>query len=389
MQRIRSFILVLLVVSLSLSVLETSVHVSAQTPYANSQIYVGAKWVADNKNNTGVVIVDMRSPTDYANGHIPGAINFQAGDLLRDVNNRLFPVNVVTQILGQYGINENQTVVWYGAGFDAMQCSGETIGYWIMEYLGNPHSSVLVSGIGGWIAAGYPTSTNPTTLPPTTFHATVNDSILATTQWLSDHLNDTNVVIIDVRNQGEYNGSVIQTLRGGHIPGAININAFFNFVGFAPGQFGVMKSQDDLTALYAAIPKDKDIVVYCQTGGRGSLTFWALQLIGYPHVRYYDDSWFVWGNDLRLPVEDESFFDFSGLQKNVKTLSGTASQLNATVNSLQAKVDQLNATVNSLQAKVDQLNGTANNMYGVYGAYLVGIIGVILAIWAGTRKHKA
>ena len=380
--------LVLLAVSLSLSVLETSVHVSAQTTYANPQIYVDAKWVADNKDNPSTVIVDMRSAADYANGHIPGAINFQAADLLRDANNRLLPVNVVTEILGQYGINENKTVVWYGAGFDAMQCAGETIGYWIMEYLGNPHSSVLVSGIGGWIAAGYPTATDPTTLPSTTFHGTVNDSILATTQWLSDHLNDTNVIIIDVRTQGEYNGSVIQTLRGGHIPGAININAFSNFVGFAPGQFGVMKSQDDLTTLYAGIPKDKDIVVYCQTGGRGSLTFWTLQLIGYPHVRYYDDSWYIWGNDLPLPVQNESFFDLNGLQKTVNTLSGTVSQLNATVNSLQANVTQINATANSLQAKVDQLNSTANNMYGVYGAYLIGILGVVLAIWAVAKKRK-
>jgi thiosulfate/3-mercaptopyruvate sulfurtransferase len=381
MQRIRSVILVLLVLSLSLSVLQTSVHVSAQSAYANPQIFVDAKWVSENKDMSGVVIADMRSAADYASGHIPGAINFEASNLLRDVNERILPVNVMTQIIGQYGINENSIVVWYGAGFDAMQCAGETIGYWIMEYLGNHHSSVMVSGLNGWTAAGYPVSTDPTTLPPTTFHATVDDSILATTQWLSDHLNDTNVVIIDVRTPGEYNGSIIQTLRGGHIPGAININVFSVFVGFGPGQFGVMKSQDELNALFANIPRDKDIVVYCQTGGRGSLGYWTLKLIGYPHVRIYDDSWWVWGNNENLPVEDVSYFDVNGLQKNVQSLMKTQS-------ALQANIAQLNDTANSLQAKVDQLNGTANNMYVVYGAYLVGILGVVLAIWAGTRKRK-
>jgi thiosulfate/3-mercaptopyruvate sulfurtransferase len=182
--RIGIIVLVLLVLSLSVSVLQTSVHVSAQTAaYVNPQLLVDAKWVADNKDKSGIVLVDVRSSGDYGKGHIPGAINFQANKLLRGVDSRIIPVSTMIKILGDAGINNLNTVVWYGVKAD----SSVTVGFWILEYLGQPNASVFWGGIDDWKAAGYPTTTNPTALPATTYQASVIDGRYASTDWVQPH----------------------------------------------------------------------------------------------------------------------------------------------------------------------------------------------------------
>ena len=95
-----------------------------------------------------------------------------------------------------------------------------------------------------------------------------------------------------------------------------------------------MLPADKLYALYADIDKTKTVVVYCQTGGRASLSYWVLQMLGFPKVRVYDDAWIVWGNNVQLPVESESWFDINAVQKDVTALKATLEKLNA-------KVDQL------------------------------------------------
>ena len=42
------------------------------------ETFKSTDWVAENKDNPGVVLVDVRAPSEYASGHIPGAINIPA-----------------------------------------------------------------------------------------------------------------------------------------------------------------------------------------------------------------------------------------------------------------------------------------------------------------------
>ena len=48
---------------------------------------------------------------------------------------------------------------------------------------------------------------------------------------------------------------------------------------------------------------DKDIVTYCQSHHRSSLTWLAMKILGYPSVKGYHGSWGEWGNLAELPVE--------------------------------------------------------------------------------------
>ncbi len=77
-----------------------------------------------------------------------------------------------------------------------------------------------------------------------------------------------NVLLIDVRQPGEY--------RAGHIRGAVNLP---------------LRELDDHLG---AIPTDKEIVLYCSTGFRSAMGVMALQLQGFRHVRGFPPSFAGW-----------------------------------------------------------------------------------------------
>jgi thiosulfate/3-mercaptopyruvate sulfurtransferase len=62
--------------------------------------------------------------------------------------------------------------------------------------------------------------------------------------------------------------------------------------------------EKELTELYDSQQnsKNKIVVTHCQTGVRGTHTYFVLRLLGYPRVRVYDGSWAEWGNDWESPV---------------------------------------------------------------------------------------
>ncbi len=76
-------------------------------------------------------------------------------------------------------------------------------------------------------------------------------------------------------------GSAIRAAHAGHIPTAINIDWNDNL-----DQRGVVfKSHDELGQMYSNIPKDAEVITYCQGGYRAANSFVALKMLGYKNVR--------------------------------------------------------------------------------------------------------
>jgi thiosulfate/3-mercaptopyruvate sulfurtransferase len=110
-----------------------------------------------------------------------------------------------------------------------------------------------------------------------------------------------NVVIVDARSPAEYSGFDVQAKRGGHIPGALNIDWVRNVTNDALKTF---KPAPELRKMYeaAGVTPDKEIIVHCHTGVRAAHTIFTLSLLGYNRLRNYDGSWQEWGNRPDLPI---------------------------------------------------------------------------------------
>jgi len=88
---------------------------------------------------------------------------------------------------------------------------------------------------------------------------------------------------------------VQHAVRGGHIPGALDIVSLEG----VDSQTQVWKSRDDLAATYRDIPMDKTVYAYCHDGFRATLAWLQLKSLGYRDARVYNGDW---GNNLTLPV---------------------------------------------------------------------------------------
>lgn len=308
------------------------------------QAVVDTKFVAA-ATARGAILWDVRSEEEYKKGHIPGAVNLDDTQTqLRDARTEDYlPIPQMEKLLGGAGIDLGREIVVYGA--KALPSAYFT--YQTLRYLGAPRVHVYHGGIDDWKAAGKQLSTERTTLPPVAVDATLDKRMLVTTQDVIARLGRPEVQILDARTSKEYSGDDIRALRGGHIPGALNIPFEANWidpdtprklqrkqVGNKDGM--ALKSSNALRELYAALDPNKETIVYCQSGSRASETATVLQDLGFKNVKIYDGSWLAWGNTFDAPVEDVSYF-------NVGRVNGTLNQLQGRIDALEAELEQLKA----------------------------------------------
>jgi len=247
-------------------------------------------------------IIDARDPDSYAAGHIPGAIHIQWGAFSEaSMPMNLLPVNEIAALLGDFGITGWETVVIYTEVEGSWGADGRI--FWTLEYMGHPDVHILDGGWDAWVAAGGDMETMENIPTPSAYTGTPDDTVYATTEYVSDHYDDPDVVIVDSRSPEEYHGAQLYgEPRGGHIPGAVNLDydAYF-------GEDWRLVDREALMELYSAVgvTYEKEVIFHCTAGIRSGYGYFTLRLFGHPRVRNYDGSWWAWASDPSLPVESE------------------------------------------------------------------------------------
>ena len=268
--------------------------------YAMPELLVETDWLADNLTSSGIVLIDARKADLYDAGHIEGAVSLPKALTYKPdgPKNMAGPADQIAKVFGAAGISNDSKVIVYDAGrsTDAARI------LWTLHYVGHDNVSILNGGYNKWAAEERAVSVEPTKANPTTFEATVDESVLGTTEECKLSIDDPKAIVLDNRSPAEYSGEDNRAKLSGHIPGAVNVDwrEHFNVV----DDIATYKSAADIKALYDAVGITADMKVYtlCHTGQRSAVGYVALRLLGYDAANY-DGSWQEWGNNLDLPAE--------------------------------------------------------------------------------------
>jgi thiosulfate/3-mercaptopyruvate sulfurtransferase len=289
---------------------------------AEKHLIVDTAYVADAQKR-GVLLWDVRSADEYRKGHIPGALNIGSiGSALRyEHNEDYLPTPQIEKILGDAGIDPTREIIVYGDKADPFVY----FGLFTVQYFGGNRATIYHGGIDDWRAAKKDLNTEPLKHTPVALKLKPRPELTVATEEIVSKLSS-NVQIIDVRSPKEFSGEDIRAIRGGHIPGAVNIPFQKNWIDpDTPAKLAKkevankdgmgLKSPDQLKMLYAKLDPDKETIVYCHSGVRADVSATVLKDLGFKNVKVYDSSWLGYGNNLSTPVEDATFFNV-GLMNN-------------------------------------------------------------------------
>ncbi|MBK1646209.1 sulfurtransferase [Thiocapsa imhoffii] len=274
---------------------------------ANPDFLVDADWLADQLDDENTVILEVRyHPHRYFTvGHIPGAVQVQRFKDLGD--NDASPImrfpsrETFQETLRGWGVNDDSTLVIYDDSSTALAARL----YFLLDLYGYDMDRVKILNGGTIEWTGFNQLEKEPTSATTAGTVTLQDANPALFVEWSDIYDDVvsrrdpEVVLLDTRPRDMYTGEIIRhSIMGGHIPGAINIVSLDG----VDGQTGQWRSDESLAALYADIPQDQRVYVYCHDGFRMGLAYLQLKHLGYEDVRLYNGGWSHWGNELTLPV---------------------------------------------------------------------------------------
>lgn len=258
-------------------------------------IVVTTDWLRDHARMPDVLIIDARSPRDYARGHLPRAINLPVDLTFSDMHShRLLGLRNIRTVLRKSGLRNSDRVVIYDNG----QLKDAARLFWVLETYGHTQVGILDGGLPAWLRDGHTQSYAPVIRAPSNYVPSVMPHRLATRLTTRLAISDPDVVIIDARASEEYRGMRTQARRAGHIPGAISLpwEANLTYDGGSPH----LLTDKELRHLYQHL-QGKRIITYCNRGKESAVTYALLRHLGYP-VSVYDGSWLDWGNDPRLPI---------------------------------------------------------------------------------------
>ena len=245
-------------------------------------------------DDSNLIIIDARSFKEYLEGHIPGAVNLDlfafhwfdtTKEGIESFNKQML------QLFSFVGITNEKKIIFY----DEVSGMLAARGVWLLMYFSHPQAFMLDGGMKKWKKEKLPLETKANGFKPAKFSGKINSELVASFEYIKKNLNQ--IQIIDARSHDEYDGTILRAARKGHIPTAINVDWNLNVA-----DDGTLKKDNDLLALYK-IPKDSEVVTYCQGAYRAANAFLALKKIGFKKVRVYLGSWAEWANRLELPVE--------------------------------------------------------------------------------------
>jgi thiosulfate/3-mercaptopyruvate sulfurtransferase len=234
--------------------------------YAQPDLLVETDWLAEHVDDPHIRIVDCDPLDVYRRAHIKNAIGIPVHHYLKQteytVDPRQYPLvappDTMRALMERMGIGDENLVVAY----DSFGCLWATRLWWVLNYYGHTNVKVLNGGWKKWFAEGHPVSLDRPTLPAATFTPRTQPDLLCTLDYGCSQVGNADVVFLDVRSDGEWDGSNDRgNKRAGRIPGAVHLE-WLHFVTADASQ--TIKPAHELRAMLEAVgvTLDKEIITY-------------------------------------------------------------------------------------------------------------------------------
>jgi thiosulfate/3-mercaptopyruvate sulfurtransferase len=266
--------------------------------YPRAELLIEAQELAKPEVLRKYEVLDVRPVVKFKAGHIPGAGLAPPDEWAKEFVSHPDQETWARRI-GLEGIRDTATpVVVYG---DDVKETARI--WWILRYWGLKDVRLLNGGWQAWQAAKGPVQKGlyaASADEPPPARLAPQPARLATKDQLLRDLKEKRFTILDTRSEGEFCGDVKKAKRGGAIPGAKHLE----WVEVIDKKTQRFKSAPELARLFkdAGIDLARPTVTHCQSGGRASVTAFALELMGARDVRNYYRSWAEWGNADDTPV---------------------------------------------------------------------------------------
>jgi thiosulfate/3-mercaptopyruvate sulfurtransferase len=277
---------------------------------------VETAWLAEHLHDSSLRIIDVRGevqppkelgkplylpkPDAYAEGHIPGAVFVDWVHDITDLDDptpvQIAPPERFRAAMERLGIGDDTFVVAYDDHNNIM--AGRL--WWALRYYGHDKVAVLNGGYPKWISDGRAVTKDVPVIQHTTFTPKARPELRKTADQILPET-QAGAFLLDNRIPTDFTGETQRALRGGHIPGAINLPTGK----LLDANLAVLDSET-LKARFAEIGltnPDQPVITYCNGGVNASLVALALDEAGFKNVAVYDGSWNEWGNDFARPVE--------------------------------------------------------------------------------------
>jgi len=250
-----------------------------------------------------VVILQVGTPAQFAEAHVPGARPVALNDVSTPRQNGALILEIPdTPTLEAWarsvGISDASRRIVVVPVNDTLQSSTRVL--FTLAFMGFAERVTLLDGgLAAWRASGAPVETGEApALAPSSAPLTIrrDSSIVAVLDDVEAATRSRGQTIIDARLPQFYNGNGGGYPRPGRIPTAVNVPLSLVSEG------GRLRTPDELRALFdaAGVKPGQPVITYCHIGQQATLLWFVARELGY-EVRLFDGSFQQWsGTDLPL-----------------------------------------------------------------------------------------
>lgn len=269
---------------------------------------VTTEWLVGELGSPDLKVVDATyllagsgrdARAEFEAAHIPAAVFLELETLVDGDNslpNMRPPAHKFVSCMQTLGISDGSRIVLY----DNSSLRTAARAWWLLRSFGAPRVAILDGGFAKWQAEGRPVESGPTQVRHGHFTPLADGGDVADKDFMLANVESRAHQVLDARSAERFagGGPDAHGVRGGHIPGAVNLPyaRLFN-------KDGTYKEGEALRAEFdaAGIDLDKPLVTTCGSGVTACVLLFGAHLLGRDDVKLYDGSWSEWGADPATP----------------------------------------------------------------------------------------